>query len=102
MGQKSKKAGTTKNRKRTCDKPAHRNKLDYMKSYIPKKKAGRALKRVMADMKDGGELVDQVNKLTEDDDETLIYRNCPPHLSQSAWDKKRNTCDTIFPKKLNY
>ena len=98
MGQKAKKAGTTKNRNRTCDKPANRTNLDYMKSYIPKKKAGRALKRVLADYKDGGELIEKANELTEDDDERLIYRNCPPHLSRSAWDKKRMVCANLFPK----
>ena len=98
MGKKSRNAGTTKNRTRTLDKPAHRNNIDYMKSYIPKKKAGRALKKVLADYKDGGDIIEKANELTEDDDERLIYRNCPPHLSRSAWDKKRNSCATIFPK----
>ena len=97
MGQKSKKAGSTKHRNRTCDKPAQRTKVDYLKQYVPKWSKGKALTKVLRDIKDGGDLIDKVNELTEDD-EHMTYMDTPPHLSVSAFDKKRYASQVMFPK----
>tara|TARA_Y100001937_G_scaffold126623_1_gene196354 strand:+ start:115 stop:381 length:267 start_codon:yes stop_codon:yes gene_type:complete len=87
MGKKSRNAGTTKNRTRTCDKPAHQTLLDIVKEKFKKrpKVKGALVNRILKDISTRGvELqcqYEQIRELNDDGSLTGICNYLPasPH-----------------------